>query len=886
MVSLEVYITIYEEKNRRRNSFCKIPHGKPAIPKFVFPRSIEISDITTDLPRLFKRLHSETHTAMGIWPCVRSLPESIPVRRRKEILGTHLTDTTIVCIDVDKPEETTGMSFSDAVAYMVSQYVPPELQGARMVAKASSSFFYKGENKFHLFFQLKTPVNFETWKAFTLLNFPDLVDVQAMNLAQPLFTSVVEEYWAKGPELWVKEGHLLEVSQEYYLPPKPSNREVKFNGDMTLIPRANIANKSISKKLETMDLSSNSRGKTFRAYALQWGSFYNANEGSTDFEERLLRERPEKAYHLKDKPSEAFSHLVKLSFDDFDYEEKEIDGYINLDGLVSNSANETDTVSINAIKGVTGVGKTYGMTQKFPSGPALIVSPTKLLVNQNAEAFNAREIHGDIKGEDFQFSLTHYDRFSTTIHSFYKLDHYWSHPWEVVFIDEAAQVLKALIGLDEEVYKKNLDLLRNAFQCAKCVVIADADLTNTTLKQFERLLDFPLNWHVQNIYKKDHIGRECFIYESSQDLYWNLTKSLQSGKRCLVIIDNPSTALARGIAYRDTYAKTGFVFTREQTSEKGSCGSLDELEEVILSGDAATVGGANFKENPARFCSITKPDFLCCSPILKSGVSFEHYFDEVFVVASAAHLSSGDIIQMVSRERHWDKAHIFTHTIEQRPPLPVDGSTDKENAWREIETEKVQGLRIRTFSVAVRLAHRGCKVTGVMAQNYIERPSTTCPKYAAKGTVGRGELEEYVSKQLCGKSKSSLQKKVDRFHKLKARSDEITNPWVTYNFIRENEAIFSDSGGYKQWAKIKEIYKHYGMTLDCPTPPQAKRMRDSKGVRETFLAECKVSMDHFNDASNNLTTITLILDQYDKLEVRTEEGLRALIDANRNEEKH
>jgi hypothetical protein len=250
-----------------------------------------------------------------------------------------------------------------------------------------------------------------------------------------------------------------------------------------------------------------------------------------------LNDRPSKKHYVETQHQAAMGYTAPRCIDNFGSTPDLIEGYIDIPELVENEATETE-VTINAIKGVTGVGKTQAM-KKFSSGSFLCVSPTKLLVGQNAKEFDAQAVHSGMEGLSQQID---FDRVSTTIQSLHRLLNRSPLGFDTLFIDEAAQSIMAALTTNENNKNDIFMALKALFFSCKYIVLADADLTSNTIRAYELVLGIKIQiGNNVNVTKKDLVGRTASIYETRNEVIEQIIISLGKQRRCLVISDRKSS---------------------------------------------------------------------------------------------------------------------------------------------------------------------------------------------------------------------------------------------------------------------------------------------------------------------------------------------------------
>jgi hypothetical protein len=439
----------------------------------------KVDNFLEDLPTLLEKLFHEPYASLIHYPAAPSVGgSSIP--RRNMLLQTGTTRSKIGVIDVDSLVGE-GETFEEQIDFIIERYFPVEWQQARKVIRASSSYYTKGQSKFHVFFELTTPIKHETWLAYVTEMFNHHDEAVLKNSGQLLFTSkpagnLVNTEFKCLPF----EGNTLTVDSKKYVAVK-----AHFEGGLQRLSDKVILKKRLTKKamlerISSVDMSEDSYIKTFNIYSELLAEGYNPKDiAELSKVVGQLNSRKGKESYINQQLKGAETHLAKRCSDPYPVNPTEISGYMTLPELPESKPGD---VKITFIKATTGSGKTFGMRKL--RGSFLCLSPTKLLVGQNAEDFKATPYHSGYEGLD----LTRPNRISMTIQSLHKLRCVAHRGFDYLFIDEAAQCLQAIALADDEAMKEITSVLEMLLQTCKYIVFADADLTTNTIEAYKMLL--------------------------------------------------------------------------------------------------------------------------------------------------------------------------------------------------------------------------------------------------------------------------------------------------------------------------------------------------------------------------------------------------------------
>jgi len=722
-----------------------------------------IDNFTEDLSRILTELFDKPNEVLLTWPTKLPHNRTVP-SRSKTLLGYDYSESLIGIIDIDKIDgksiKDDGRPLEEQVNNILEKYLPRELYYTSRVVKMSSSWAIKRAIKFHVFFKLSEPIQHGVWASYCENNIPIADKALSKNAGQIAFSArpkgvdVSEE-----AKIFTFEGDELFVCKKKYTSTHKIRRdpfEPSVNG-LTL--------RDTTIRTKVIDVSSDSHIRSFWAYvdAISSG---NSPVTLAQMNADLIARGGKAADRVVNQSKSAIEYVGVRCKDPF-YGIRPVvlpnGEYIDLSDLVPNKDGKT----INLIKGTTGIGKTQAMTNFCNGKSSLVVGQTRLLVHQNADDFNAYPVDMDVpNGAD----LSEHDSISTTIHSLHKVtERMYEKPFDVLFIDESHQSIKSWLEFDSlEKKQKVLEPLALGINTASYVVLTDADNTETTINALEKTLDTKLTCHKRNVMKKDFVGREAYFYETKADVLIELQRSLDKKKKCLVIVDDKNylheTAQKRLINLPDN----AYFFSRDTEAEESHI---------------------EFRKNPREFSENT--NLLFCTPILKSGVSFVNNFDEVFSIVLGNSFVSRDIVQFLSRERHWKRAHIFTNTLTRPVPKPVEKPTLFDEATVMIQEDVRQQLLVRPYDTAVRLDVRGAKVTFIKGDPIKVKQSTTeTPVYRKVGEDGRSTYSKEVFKIVNGFKWTKADNLVTKYESLASKKGfSLHCPLALYDWTQKDQML-------------------------------------------------------------------------------------------------
>ena len=633
----------------------------------------------------------------------------------------------------------------------------------------SSSYSINRSIKFHVFFKLSFPIKHGTWAAYCKQNIHILDTKVRDNEGQIAFSAKPEGVdSSETSTIFTFDGDELFVCKDKYT----STHKIRRDSYKPSVNSIKLRDSVVNEKF--IDVSFDSHDKSFWAYvkAISSGNSSVALAGMN----ADLRAREGRVADRVEKQSKSAYEYVEVRCKDpfFGIEPTRLanDEYIDLSGLVPN----TDGKTINIIKGTTGIGKTQAMTNFCKGKSSLIIGQTRLLVKQNAKDFNAYPVDMDVpKGADL--SQQEHNSISTTIHSLAKVSNRMQEePFDVFFVDESHQSLKCWLELDS-LNKRNAVLESYGLGVATSdyVVLADADNTETTIAALETTLGTELTRNYRSVIKKDFVGREACFYETKADLFVELQRAIDEKKKCLVIVDDKDYLHEVAQKRLRNLPDNSYFFSRDTEDEESHI---------------------EFRKNPSEFAK--NANLLFCTPILKSGVSFVNSFDEVFSIVLGSSFVSRDIIQFISRERHWKKAHIFTNTLTVAVPKPVENPTSFDEATVMIQEDVRQQLLVRPYDTAVRLDERGAKVTFQKGDPLrVKQGSTATPPYRKIGEDGRSTYNKNVFKVVNDFKWTKAANIVAKYEALASKKGFVLNcPLAFYDWVQKDQSLKSELGTY------------------------------------------------------------------------------------------
>lgn len=760
-----------------------------------------IENFIEDLPVLFEHLFTQPYLVLIQYPALPSLANK-SVQRARAILFTDTTYSDIGVVDIDSLDGK-GNTIEEQADDIIDRYFPIEWKLARKIIRPSSSYYMEGKSKFHVFFQLERPIKHSSWQQYVTDVFEHYDGKVLSNSASLLYTAKPEGKLVNSEfKCIAMDGDKLSINTDIYIPnPAVTISNIKDISHNIDLKSDRITKGIIERKLDEIDMGTDSYTKSFWMYQHIIAEGYDAKHLVTSMIEQL-NGRSSKKHYVETQHQGAMTYTAQRCIDNFGSTPELIEGYIDISELVENKPTEVDKegetkaeITINAIKGVTGVGKTQAM-KKFSSGSFLCISPTKLLVGQNAQEFDAQAVHSGMEGLSQQVD---FDRISTTIQSLHRLLNRSPLGFDTLFIDEAAQSIIAALNTNENNKKDIFNALKALFFSCKYIVLADADLTTNTIRAFEQALgDIKINiGNNINVTKKDLVGRTASIYETRNEVIEQIIASLKLGRRCLAISDRKSSVQICE-PNLSQFCDKSYFFTADQ----------DEEESLL-----------QFRENPKAFIEEQKPQLLFCSPLLRSGVSFVEQFDDVFVMVDCDDFTARDIIQMLSRERKWSNAHIYTNR--KKIEIPTVGSKDDKFllALNLLEQDKREQLLVRPFATAYRLDSRGCNVNFITSNSVnFKKIEIDEPSYVEKGADGRSVFEDYVLSIICEGEKASKTKNIiNQRNNIESfdRATEVikqlfkSNDYIAfYDYCRSKSPALKT---YKSFSRFAGCMKQWGL---------------------------------------------------------------------------
>jgi len=174
---------------------------------------------------------------------------------------------------------------------------------------------------------------------------------------------------------------------------------------------------------------------------------------------------------------------------------------------------------------------------------------------------------------------------------------------------------------------------------------------------------------------------------------------------------------------------------------------------------------------------------------------------------------------MITRERAWEAAHIYTNTVRTPIQKCVANPTIFDKALAVTQRDLRDQLLIRPKGVAYRLAARGVDVTFVPSSKLtIQLEEMEAPKYCKVNEDGRSIFEEYIFNVNCKGNLSTIKSiyaKHENLKKAEGASDAIEawlsgKPIAFYKWVQKNQIIKKDMGNH--FKNFKASLKSYGLS--------------------------------------------------------------------------
>ena len=222
---------------------------------------------------------------------------------------------------------------------------------------------------------------------------------------------------------------------------------------------------------------------------------------------------------------------------------------------------------------------------------------------------------------------------------------------DILFIDEAAQVIRAFVALynnetstaKDSTAKDIYDLLVETIRRAPKVVLCDAGANDELIEWLESILDNE-KVHIVETDKKSGDGVNVIFNFAKQQLQGEaaaleqMIDCLKQGKKIWVSVGTVKTGKMLYEALKK-YGHGFFIQSKTPTAQKK--GFLADIDKASL----------NF-------------DFVIASPVISCGTSITHkdapHFDEVFFLGDGSSVTPQDVIQMIRRVRYVKKVHVFS----------------------------------------------------------------------------------------------------------------------------------------------------------------------------------------------------------------------------------
>jgi len=222
---------------------------------------------------------------------------------------------------------------------------------------------------------------------------------------------------------------------------------------------------------------------------------------------------------------------------------------------------------------------------------------------------------------------------------------------ETLFIDEAAQMIRALVGIynketstardttAQDVY----DLLIKAIRTAPKVVLCDAGANDELIEWLESILGNE-KIHIVETSKKSGDGISVNVNFANQQLQGEqaaitaIKARLEQGRKVWISVGTVKAGRLIAQALRGC-GRGAFIHSKTPTRER---------ERFLKNADRASLDY----------------DYVIASPVISCGISIEHrdghHFDDVFYIGDGSSVVPQDVLQMIRRVRYVKEIQIYT----------------------------------------------------------------------------------------------------------------------------------------------------------------------------------------------------------------------------------
>ena len=222
---------------------------------------------------------------------------------------------------------------------------------------------------------------------------------------------------------------------------------------------------------------------------------------------------------------------------------------------------------------------------------------------------------------------------------------------DILFIDEAAQVIRAFVALynnetstaRDSTAQDIYDLLVETIRRAPKVVLCDAGANDELIEWLESILGNE-KIHIVETSKKSGDGINVTFNFANQQLQGEqaaitaIKARLKEGKKVWISVGTVKAGRLIAQALRGC-GLGAFIHSKTPTREK---------ERFLKNADRASLDY----------------DYVIASPIISCGISIEHrdghHFDDVFFIADGSSVVPQDVLQMIRRVRYVKDVQIYT----------------------------------------------------------------------------------------------------------------------------------------------------------------------------------------------------------------------------------
>ena len=324
-----------------------------------------------------------------------------------------------------------------------------------------------------------------------------------------------------------------------------------------------------------------------------------------------------------------------------------INGYLDLPSEFP----EVDKV--NFIKASLGTGKTTTVRNLMKSGKlknVIAITNRVSLAKSNASKLDISS-YGDIVAT----AQLKNGGLSICINSLSKLmfeQRIKSKQFDTLFIDEADSMMQDLLTAstfsNESIRIAVLENLRFLLLNCKYVILADGDMSSTTIKAYMELMSNVKEPRVFVTEVETHKEVRCIEYTSEKEMSGALLATSELiGQRSLVVTDFSPEKIRSMVRAIELHCEDLGIYDMKIIQIHSDSTSNAEVEKLLRSTDTT------------KALHELQPDIVITSPTVTSGIDFQGYFNDVFCFTTSNVNEPNIRLQAICRERKPDCIHMY-----------------------------------------------------------------------------------------------------------------------------------------------------------------------------------------------------------------------------------